>query len=1198
MRTLFKNVSILFIFALLALGSVSSSQSASLLPARFVPGDETPGPAVNTQYQPAISQGSNGFLTVWADNRSNTTSGYEGETSYDIYGLLLDSTGTPLSPVPFPIAVGAATQENPKVAWNGTNYLVAYESTTLSGTGYYEKSIEAVRISPTGQVLDAQPIRLYGMRPSGFGWAMASDGNNWVIVNQGTSINNGILVVRISAAGVVLDPPNRTLVPATYYLRSNFKLVYANGVFLLTFSDSADTKGVRFDSSLNLLGSGLISLQNVPLVDLTSNGSEFYILWNQQLPNFTYPLYGSRVSTTGQLLDGAGVNLSNTNYPDAYTTTRVVWDGINWKTTWGFSNVVRVARINASGQVLDPGGVAVPGPETGLSAGTGNGGVQLIWSPYPNSSLEVQTANISPTNVAGANQMLSVGAPMQLYPDTATNGSGYMMVYESLTAANQRILAQPLDAAGNPLTTSPIELASASGLGAPAIAWNGSVYMVAWTTSTNVVALRLQADGTQLDPAPFTVTTTAFGPVDIEALGVNFLIVARKYGTTPQFIHTIAARVDGNGTVLDPNPKILGYVYASSPRVVTLGNKWFVAWQDNWSHDNPGASTLGVFIEANGTVGTNLSLHGPYSTAGGNFIFSLGLASNGNVALLVQSQELTSGVENDLLIRLINADGTVQPYVNITPWEGNQYRPRAAWDGTNFVIAYQDQKNRFTTSSLETLDARSDLFGMRISPTGTILDPQGFVFSNSPVGETNPNLIALNGTTLIAGSIMRNEAPFANYRVGYQLYGNGNPWPVAVANANQTSGNVPFTVNFSASGSSDPNGSIASYLWDFGDGTTSTQPNPSHLYTTAGNYVALLTVTDNQGAQTSETVAIRANNPNQVPVAIITASPMSGSAPLDVTFSAEQSYDPDGSVGNVEWTFHDGSSTYGPIGYYTYNQNGTYQVMVTVYDANGATGTNTISIVVGNTNPTPTPTPTQTPIPGGVMHIASIEMSVKPNGSSRFHAEALVTVVDASGLPVSGATVNGTFTGDSSNAPSGVTNASGQVTLASPIKRNGANWTFCVTNVTKGGWTYNAAANVETCDSTGSPTPTPTMTPTPTATPGAGNTLHVGDLDGASAPAGARWNATVVITVHDQAHNPVAGVTVSGLWSNGTSGSSSCVTNANGQCTVIKTNLRTTTNTVTFTITNATKAGFTYTSASNHDPDGDSTGTVIVIAKP
>ncbi|NUM47229.1 MAG: Ig-like domain-containing protein, partial [Anaerolineales bacterium] len=110
--------------------------------------------------------------------------------------------------------------------------------------------------------------------------------------------------------------------------------------------------------------------------------------------------------------------------------------------------------------------------------------------------------------------------------------------------------------------------------------------------------------------------------------------------------------------------------------------------------------------------------------------------------------------------------------------------------------------------------------------------------------------------------------------------------------------------------------------------------------------------------------------------------------------------------------------------------------------------------------------------------------------------------------------------------------------------------------------------------------------------------LHVGDLDGASAPAGARWNATVVITVHDELHNPVAGVTVTGVWSNGATGSSSCVTDANGQCTVIKINLRTTINTVTFTITNATKAGFTYTSASNHDPDGDSTGTVIVIAKP
>jgi PKD repeat protein len=54
-------------------------------------------------------------------------------------------------------------------------------------------------------------------------------------------------------------------------------------------------------------------------------------------------------------------------------------------------------------------------------------------------------------------------------------------------------------------------------------------------------------------------------------------------------------------------------------------------------------------------------------------------------------------------------------------------------------------------------------------------------------------------------------------------------------------------MSFIGSGSNDPDGTIASYLWDFGDGSTSTEANPIHVYTAVGNYTAVLKVTDNYG---------------------------------------------------------------------------------------------------------------------------------------------------------------------------------------------------------------------------------------------------------------------------------------------------------------------------------------------------------------
>ena len=111
--------------------------------------------------------------------------------------------------------------------------------------------------------------------------------------------------------------------------------------------------------------------------------------------------------------------------------------------------------------------------------------------------------------------------------------------------------------------------------------------------------------------------------------------------------------------------------------------------------------------------------------------------------------------------------------------------------------------------------------------------------------------------------------------------------------------------------------------------------------------------------------------------------------------------------------------------------------------------------------------------------------------------------------------------------------------------------------------------------------------------------VHVGDLDGSSALANrGRWNATVTITVHDSSEISVSGVTVSGNWSGGAKGSSSCVTNASGQCPVTKSNIKANAGSATFTVSNLEIGTILYASGSNHDPDDDSNGTFIIVTKP
>lgn len=199
--------------------------------------------------------------------------------------------------------------------------------------------------------------------------------------------------------------------------------------------------------------------------------------------------------------------------------------------------------------------------------------------------------------------------------------------------------------------------------------------------------------------------------------------------------------------------------------------------------------------------------------------------------------------------------------------------------------------------------------------------------------------LTISGIVLSAGEqVMRLTADigdfnFARFTFTYTGDPPDNLAPIASANATPTSGLSPLTVSFDGSGSSDPDGDPLTYAWDFGDGSTSSQVSPSHTYNAIGSYVAVLSVSDGElDDQASVTITVNEPGGNNPPVAAISASPLSGNAPLAVAFSAAGSSDPDNDPLTYSWDFGDGSSGTGISPSHTYTSAGSYTASVTVSD--------------------------------------------------------------------------------------------------------------------------------------------------------------------------------------------------------------------------------------------------------------------------
>jgi vibriolysin len=266
---------------------------------------------------------------------------------------------------------------------------------------------------------------------------------------------------------------------------------------------------------------------------------------------------------------------------------------------------------------------------------------------------------------------------------------------------------------------------------------------------------------------------------------------------------------------------------------------------------------------------------------------------------------------------------------------------------------------------------------------------------------------------------------------------------IAGFSAFPTYGGVPLTVNFT-----DQSEAASSWLWDFGDGQTSTAQNPSHTYTAIGVYTVTLTVTNKCSFDNEIKTNYITVTSQPYTIADFVASATDINTGNSVTFT-------DKSLGNPtswSWTFEGGtpatSALQNPV--VTYNTVGTYDVTLVATNAWCSDTETKVDYITVLKKPTE-------------IYVKDITQTVKKHGN-RFESTAVVTILDTDSVPVDKATVFITWTGVVGGSDSGVTGPDGTVKFKSAKAAYTGPFTITISNVTHPVDIYNPELNNETKD--------------------------------------------------------------------------------------------------------------------------------------
>jgi hypothetical protein len=342
------------------------------------------------QVAPAVVFGGANYLVAWQDYRT---------APFKIYAARVSPAGAILDPGGILISTNLGEQRAPAIGFDGTNYFVVWDTTS---------DVYGARVTQAGALLDRGGVPI-STAPDVQAWpVLAFDGTNYLVAWQDGRPGGGIYGARVNGAGTVLDP----------------------GGFAIS-SGSAGAPAVAFD------------------------GANYLVTWEdgrQGVGNID--IYGTRVTTGGNVLEPDGIQISSTVGRDE--APGVAFDGANCLVVWGHDSGffdITGARVTPAGVVLDPTGIAistVPGDQRRPGLVFDGSNYLVAWDDARSGNYEIYGARVSSAGVVAdpGGIPVSTGTGNRFQPVLAFDGADTLVVWDDSRAGNRDIYGARLTQAG------------------------------------------------------------------------------------------------------------------------------------------------------------------------------------------------------------------------------------------------------------------------------------------------------------------------------------------------------------------------------------------------------------------------------------------------------------------------------------------------------------------------------------------------------------------------------------------------------------------------------------------------------------------------------------------------------------------------------------------------------------------------------